>query len=138
MSSSLYADNLKFIRRDNVNKIIIAHLNINSIRNKFNFLVEKINDNVDLLMVSETKLDDTFPTDQFIIDGFNAPFRLDRNGNGGGIMLFVREGIPAKFLSFATSPTEGFFVELNLRKKNGLFVALIIQIRATYKLILHH
>ena len=36
------------------------------------------------------------------------------------IILFVREGIPAKFLSFATSPTEWFFVELNLRKKKWL------------------
>ena len=71
-------------------------------------------------MISETKLDDTFPTWQFLIDGFKTPFRLDRNKNGGGIMLFVREGIPAKFLSFASSPTEGFYVELNFRKKKWL------------------
>ena len=54
-------------------------------------------------MVSETKIDDTFPINQFIIDGYNAPFRLDHNKNGGGIMLFVREGIPVKLLSTATS-----------------------------------
>ena len=97
MSSSLYADNLKYIRKDNLNKIIIAHLNINSIRYKFEHLVEQIKGNVDLLMISETKLNDTFPNDQFVIEGFYAPFRLDRNDKGGGIMLFVREGIPTKF-----------------------------------------
>ena len=31
MSNSPYSDNLKFIRKDNLNKLIIAHLNINSI-----------------------------------------------------------------------------------------------------------
>ena len=51
MSNSPYADNLKFIRKDNLNKLIIAHLNINSIRNKFDFLVDKIKKNVDIMMI---------------------------------------------------------------------------------------
>ena len=79
MSNSPYSDNLKFIRKDNLNKLIIAHLNINSIRNKFDFLVDKIKGNVDIMMISETKLDNTFPNGQFLIDGFNEPIRLDRN-----------------------------------------------------------
>ena len=51
MSNSPYADNLKFIHKDNLNKLIIAHLNINSIRNKFDFLVDEIKENVDIMMV---------------------------------------------------------------------------------------
>ena len=39
-------------------------------------------------MVSETQLDESFPQGQFKISGFSRPFRLDRNSNGGGIMLF--------------------------------------------------
>ena len=58
MSKHSYADDLKYIRLDNLNKLVIAHLNINSIRNKFDFFVEKIKGNVDILMISETKLDD--------------------------------------------------------------------------------
>ena len=50
-------------------------------------------------MVSETKLDDSFPEDQFLIYSFHSPFRFDRKKNGGGIMLYVREDIPAKLLS---------------------------------------
>ena len=80
------------MRIKHVNKLIIAHLNINSLRNKFEFLVEFIQGKFDILMISETKVDKSFPLDQFRINGFNAPFRVDRNINGGGIMLFVWKG----------------------------------------------
>ena len=49
------------------------------------------------------------------------PYRVDRNGNGRGIMLFVREDIPSKLLSVENSPTEAFFIEIDLRKKKWLF-----------------
>ena len=58
MSKHSYADDLKYIRLDNLKKLVIVHLNINFIRNKFDFLVGKIKGDVDILMISETKLDD--------------------------------------------------------------------------------
>ena len=64
-------------------------------------------------MISETKVDDSFPDGQFFLDGFGKPFRLDRNRNGGGIMLFIRNDIPAKVVSTDDSPIESFYVELN-------------------------
>ena len=70
----------KALRLKNFNKLIIAHLNINSLRNKFEFLISLIKDNTDFLMISETKLDQSFPTNQFMINGFSIPFRLDPNG----------------------------------------------------------
>jgi exonuclease III len=99
---------LKSIRMKNFNKLIIAHLNINSIRNKFDYLVDKIKRYVDILMIPETKLDSTFPVGQFVINGFSTPFRLDRNRNGGGIMLYVREDIPVKLLFTEVLPIESF------------------------------
>ena len=45
---------------------------------------------VDILMLSETKLDSTFPSIQFLINGFSVPHRLDRNSKGGGILLYAR------------------------------------------------
>ena len=69
---------LKALRLKSVNKLIIAHLNINSLRNKFEFLISLIKDNIDVLMISEAKLDESFPTSQFMINSFSAPFRLDR------------------------------------------------------------
>ena len=66
-------------------------------------------------MISETKLDDTFPVDQFVLEGFSKAFRIDRNKNGGGILLFVREGIPGRLISIEKVPIESFFTEINLR-----------------------
>ena len=40
---------------------VIGHININSIRNKFEMLFTMVKDNIDILMVSETKLDSSFP-----------------------------------------------------------------------------
>ena len=119
---------LKALRLKNVNKLTLAHLNINSLRNKFQFLISLIKDNIDVLMISETKLDGSFPTSQFMINGFSAPFRLDRNYKSGGIILYIREGIPSRLVSTESGQVKGFFVEINLRnKKFGYSVALIIQ-----------
>ena len=40
--------------------------------------------NIDILIIGESKLDDTFPSSQFLIDGYAEPFRRDRNVQGGG------------------------------------------------------
>ena len=101
---------LKSLRKDNLDKLIYAHLNINLIRNKFDYLSEQIRGNVDILLVSETKIDVSFPQVQFVIDGFSAPYRLDRNSLGGGLMLFVREDIPSNLLTYEEKPIESFML----------------------------
>ena len=68
---------LKSIRIRNLNKIVIGHLNINSLRNKFDFLVTQVKGYIDILMISETKLDESFPIGQFLIDRHSVPFRLE-------------------------------------------------------------
>ena len=47
--------------------------------------------NVDILMVSETKLDNSFPVGQFLIDGYATPTIVVRDIHGGGLTL-VRLG----------------------------------------------
>ena len=39
------------------------------------------------------KLDFTFPSTQFLINGFFVPHRLDQNSKGGGIFLYVKDKI---------------------------------------------
>ena len=56
---------------------IIGYLNINSICNKFEMLSMSVAQYVDILMLSETKLDSTFPSTQFLRNGFSVPHRLD-------------------------------------------------------------
>ena len=60
----------KPIHTENPNKVVFAHLHINSIRNRWTLLVDQIKGNVDVLKISETKIDDSFPFNrlfQFII-----------------------------------------------------------------------
>ena len=70
-------------------------------------------------MITETKLDDSFTTMQFNIEGY-CTFRLDRNEYGGGILLYVQDEIPSKFIPMKNSTIECFFVELNLRQTKWL------------------
>ena len=53
-------------------RLIFAPININSIRSKFEDLKLLIQDNVDILVVTETKLDDTFTSAQFYMEGFKT------------------------------------------------------------------
>ena len=57
-------------------KLILGYLNINSIRNKFEALKFIIDNNIDIFLISETKLEDSFPTAQFLIKGFSTPYRF--------------------------------------------------------------
>ena len=107
---------LKSLRIKNLTKIVVGHLNINSTRYKFDFLARQVQGNTDIHMISETKLDESFPPGQFLLDGYSVPFCSDRDGNGGGILLFIRKDIPSKLL-LMNKNIEGFFVEINLRNK---------------------
>ena len=102
--------------------LILANLNINSIRNKFEILKDLMTNNIDILILTETKIDQSFPENQFLIKGYSKPFRLDRNEHGGGIMVYVREDIPSKLLKKHTfnSDIEGMFIEINIRKAKWL------------------
>ena len=60
---------LSSLCKKNLSRVILAQLNVNSIQNKFNLLAEGIKGNVDVLMMSETKLDETFPSRQFYTEG---------------------------------------------------------------------
>ena len=106
---------LSSLRRKNLNRVILAQLNINSIRNKFDLLAEGIKGKVDVLMISETKIDETFPSRQFCIEEFTPPYRLDRNCHGGGILVYIREDLPSK-LNEMNSSVDSISIELNLRK----------------------
>ena len=67
---------LKAIKIHNVNRIFVGQININSLRNKFEFLNEFVKGYIDILLITETKIDDSFPISQFYIEGFSTPFRL--------------------------------------------------------------
>ena len=49
-------ENLTFLKKRKQNKLVIAHLNINSLKTNFDSLVEKMTGNVDIFVIFETKL----------------------------------------------------------------------------------
>ena len=118
--NSSFGDQLSSLQKRNLNCLILAHLNINSIRNKFDQLVNGIKGSIDVLMISETKLDDSFPSMLFLIEIYGPPYRLDRNSRGGGILVYVHEDIPCKLIPMKNCTIKGLFLELNLRSKKWL------------------
>ena len=108
-------------------EIILATLNINSIRNKFSSLLEIIANNIDVLVIQETKIDASLPDGQFLIPGYRKPYRCGHNcnGGGGGILVYVRYDIPSKEVNTVEikGNTKRIFVELNFRKSKWLLIA---------------
>ena len=60
---------------------------------------------IDILVITETKLDDTFPNAQFLVSGFSKPFLLDWNRKGGRVMIYV----PSKLLTKHVLPRRKLF-----------------------------
>ena len=56
---------LKSIRQENTNNVVFAHININSLGSKFELLADQVKVNIDVLMISETKLMIVFPLGTF-------------------------------------------------------------------------
>ena len=77
---------------------------------------------MDVLVLTKTKLDDSFPKGQLLVDGFSKPYRYDRTRKGGGIMIYIRENIPRKLLEKYnfSDDIEGLFVKLNFQKVKWL------------------
>ena len=73
-------------------------------------------------MISETKIDESFPLSQFMIDGFSMPYRRDRNDHGGGIIVYFRNNITVKLLQLENLPSdiEAISTEMNIKSKEWL------------------
>ena len=75
-------------------------------------------------MITETKIDDSFPIGNFLIGGFSKPYKLDCDSLVGGILLYFREDIPANLIEIETKRIEGIYVEINLRNDKWLINCL--------------
>ena len=104
---------------------IIGHLNINPLRAKILSLKEILHKTpIDILCIDETKLDETFPDAQFMIENYKfPPFRKDRNKNEVGKMVFIRKELLAKRLEdFETKSTETICIELVISKRKWCII----------------
>ena len=118
---------IKKLKLDNPNNPILAHLNINSICYKHADLFTLIDSNIDVLVIGETKRDSSFPNSQFEVDGHKSPFRKDRNSNGGGLLMYVRDDIPSWEVSDHLPLPDNIEIittELNFKKQKWLFIGI--------------
>ena len=82
-------DNLERVRKQSGKELLIAHLNINSIQNKFEELTNVMKAiRVHIMFVSETKIDSSYPNAQFSLPGYSL-YRNDRKKGGGGILVLI-------------------------------------------------
>ena len=58
-------DSIRKLKLSNPHRIILGHLNVNSLRNKFESVVDVIQGTLGSFLLSETKIDESFPDKQF-------------------------------------------------------------------------
>ena len=80
------------------------------------------------LAIAETKLNDSYTSAQFLIDGYYNPseFRRDRSYNkGGGLLLYIKKGTPCKRLrKFESDDIETIVVELQIANIKWCVISL--------------
>jgi hypothetical protein len=106
--------------------MIFGHLNINSLKYKHDETRELLTDNIDLMFLSETKLDNSWLSSIFKVDNFTI-YRNDRNVYGGGILGYIRSDIPHRRRSDFELNYEGvesLSIEICINKKKLLYVCL--------------
>ena len=119
-------EEMKTLRLKYSKNVIVGYININSVRNKFEHFSQMIRDKLDVLIIAETKLDPSFPSSQFTINGFNAPIRLDITRNSGGLLVYSREDILCRKIEGLEIPKDiqAIPIEINIRKQKWLLLPI--------------
>lgn len=93
----------------------IAHVNICSLRNKVQDITNLLlSDNIHILAISETHLDDSFDDVSVSIQGYNI-YRRDRNTYGGGVAIYIQSHIPVKRREdLMSSAVEALWLQVHL------------------------
>ena len=92
-------------RLQNVKDVTVGALNVNSLRNKIGAVQELITNNIDVWLLSETKIDETFPNHQFSISNYKT-FRRDRNKHCGGFLFYINKKISCKLINDQIIPSD--------------------------------
>ena len=102
----------------NPNNIVISHLNVNSLRSKFDPVEELVQNKVDICFLSETKINETFPNQQFKTNGNYKLFCRDRNFHGGCVLCYINENTSSK----TVKECEIVLIEFSVKTRKWLFI----------------
>lgn len=119
-------DSICKLRVANPDNPLLGYLNINSLRNKIVDVREIMSKfSPDYFVLAETKLDESFPTAQFNIDGYEIRTRKDRNIHGGGLIEYVGKGVICKQLhNIGIVENEIICSEITIRNKKWIIISI--------------
>ena len=109
----------------NIDDFSILHFNINSITaegriEQLHFICQTLN--IDVLVLTESKLDETIPSNLIFINGYHEPLRRDRviNGRyGGGVLIYVANHLVFQQKEALQSPNfEHMWVDVKIKKQS--------------------
>ena len=106
--------------REESNNISICHINIRSLKPKFDgilYKMEMIRHDIaqyyNIITLSETWLNDSDDLDNFRIDGYQKPFFRNRDQIGGGVLCWVADNIAAqRRLDLEVNEIEALWLEV--------------------------
>ena len=124
-SDDLFAD-IRHIRNTYTKNVIIGHLNVNSVGSKINEIKElQSSCKLDVLVLSETKLDQSFKQEILDIEGYSC-VRQDKRSNSGGLMAYISKDIPYSIgnVNICDDDLECLSIELNLPNEKIMLVCM--------------
>jgi len=139
VSGILFPELLEF-KKKNYKRFVFSHLNINSLRYKIGEIKEVLsNGYTDILCLSETKIDDSFPNAQFDVKGFTM-HRMDRNEHGGGLLCYVNSNVPhrcRKDIAYNKDGIESIVVEVKFEHEKQMFIFMYKQPSVSKHCLVH-
>ena len=103
------------------NSFIAVHWNINSIltEGRLEELIENVNTlKCHVVILTESKLDSSIPSNLLSIPGFHEPLRRDRNRHGGGCLVYVSQLLTFKQqVQIQSDFFENISVDVRVREK---------------------
>ena len=115
-------------RDNNSREVLVVHLNINSIQNKFEEL-KLLNDSLkgQIIIISEPKIDRSYPNSQFKLRGYHM-YRRDRSKGGGGLIAYCTSLLPSKTVKIPRSykTLEAIAIESKVGQNDVIFLAIAI------------
>ena len=110
-------------RKKFTTNFIFSHVNINSYRHKYPYVRDMLlNNSVDYLAISESKLDASFPSAQFSVDDY-CLYRQDLTASSGGLIVYIRSDLPQRRLKHVecnSNGVESLCVEVTIGKRKTI------------------
>ena len=83
---------------------------------------------IDMLCIAETKINESFPTAQFILPRYHKPYRLHTTDKQGGLLVYIKSHLSSRLFSIhnTANDIQVILFELNLRNEKCMFMCIYI------------